>query len=77
MTYTDVVKRLQIYIDEGLDEVLAKEAARAGTSKAALIRQAVAERWGGGPARDAMDALVGDLDDAGDTGDIDAVVYGD
>lgn len=74
--YNDNVKRLQIYIDEELDEQLAKEAVRSRTSKAALIRQAVAERWGRGAQQDAMDDLVGDIKDEGDTGDIDAVVYG-
>jgi hypothetical protein len=35
------VKRLQIYIEEELDDALAARARRANTSKAALIREAV------------------------------------
>jgi hypothetical protein len=35
------VKRLQIYIEEELDDALASRARRANTSKAALIREAV------------------------------------
>ena len=40
--YTDTVKRLQIYLQEDLDEALASLAVREGTSKAALIRRFVA-----------------------------------
>ena len=68
------MKRLQIYIDEDLDDALAAEAARTGTSKAALIRRFVAEHVRGTPAKDPIDDLVG-LSDA-EPGDIDAVVYG-
>ena len=39
--YTPTMKRLQIYIDEDLDDALAVRARRAHTSKAALIREAV------------------------------------
>jgi len=35
------MKRLQIYIDEDMDDALAIRARRARTSKAALIREAV------------------------------------
>jgi hypothetical protein len=35
------MRRLQIYIDEDLDDALAVQARRAHTSKAALIRDAV------------------------------------
>jgi len=71
--YTPPVKRLQIYIDEELDEILGVEAARRKTSKAALIRDAVRKRFGGRRA-DPIDALVGDIDE--EPGDIDEVVYG-
>ncbi len=73
--YHEPVKRLQISIEEELDEALAVEAARRRTSKAALIREYVRERLGrGGRERDPMAPLVGDIDDR--AGDIDAVVYG-
>ena len=69
------MKRLQISIEEELDEALAVEAARRKTSKAALIREFVREQLGGrGSAHDPMAALVGDIDD--EAGDIDEVVYG-
>ncbi|HEX9713065.1 MAG TPA: CopG family transcriptional regulator [Actinomycetota bacterium] len=68
------MKRLQISIDEDLDDALAVEASRRRTSKAALIRQYVRERLGRGQApRDPITALIGDIDD--EAGDIDAVVY--
>lgn len=69
------MRRLQISIDEELDEQLSAEAARRGTSKAALIRQAVRQTYGEQPGQeDALDALVGDIDAAA-VDDIDAVVY--
>ncbi|HYU56455.1 MAG TPA: CopG family transcriptional regulator [Actinomycetota bacterium] len=68
------MKRLQISIDEDLDEALAIEAARRRTSKAALIRQYVRQRLGGRAIRDPMAALIGDIDD--EAGDIDEAGYG-
>jgi len=75
--YPPAVKRLQINIEEDLDEALAVEASRRRTSKAALIREFVRDRLGGAAdveRSDPMARLVGDIDD--DAGDIDAVVYG-
>jgi hypothetical protein len=69
------MKRLQISIEEELDDALGVEAARRKTSKAALIREFVRDRLGGqklGP--DPMAPLIGDIDD--DAGDIDEVIYG-
>ena len=70
------MKRLQISIEEELDEALAVEAARRSMSKAAIIRELVWERIGARVpmSRPSMDARVGDIDD--DAGDIDAVLYG-
>jgi len=68
------MKRLQISIEEELDERLAIEAARRKVSKAALIRGYVRDRLGGERAADPLDELVGDIDD--EAGDIDDVVYG-
>ena len=67
------MKRLQIYIEEELDEALAVEAARKKVSKAALIRQFVAEQLGK-PKRDPIDALLGASD--AEPAPIDDVVYG-
>lgn len=69
------MKRLQISIDEDLDDALAMEAAREKTSKAALIRAYVRERLApGSKTSDPMAALVGDIDE--DAGDIDTELYG-
>ncbi|MBI4730427.1 MAG: CopG family transcriptional regulator [Acidobacteria bacterium] len=69
------MRRLQISVEEDLDEALTVEAARRRTSKAALIRQFVRERLGGkAPGPDPMARLIGDID--ADAGDIDEVVYG-
>lgn len=69
------MKRLQIYIEEELDEGLAAEAKRSGISKAALIRRFVREGLGDpGAAADPLDRLVGAYE--GDSGDIDEVIYG-
>ncbi len=69
------MKRLQIYIDEGMDEELARRALQGGTSKAALIRAYVAERINAGRSRrDPLDALVGRYDE--EPGAIDQLIYG-
>ena len=44
LVYNHHMKRLQIMIDEELDEALEREALRTKTSKAALIREYVRER---------------------------------
>lgn len=71
------MKRLQIHIEEELDDALAVEALRQRTSKAALIREAVAERYA--PPTGQAEALMrmagmfkGSPDDSAS---IDAVVY--
>lgn len=68
------MKRLQISIDEALDEALSIEAARRKVSKAFLIREYVRERLGREGDKNPFDELVGDIDD--EAGDIDRVVYG-
>lgn len=75
MLYVVRIKRLQIYIEEDLDEALALRAAREGTSKAALIRQYVAERIAPVPdGNDPLDLLVGSYDT--EPGTVDDVLYG-
>jgi len=73
VTYRCRVRRLQISIDEDLDEALAVEAARRHISRAALIRELVRQHIAPARQRDPFAALIGDIDD--DAGDIDAVVY--
>jgi Ribbon-helix-helix protein, copG family len=73
--YTSFMRRIQIYIEEQLDERLGSAAARAGVSKAALIREAVALRYGDSARLvDPLDGLVGSLDV--EPGKVDDVVYG-
>jgi hypothetical protein len=67
------MKRLQIYIEPEMDEALAREAARTGTSKAGIIRRLIAAHTGA-PAPDPLDELIGTFD--GEAGGIDEVVYG-
>ena len=74
--YKSHVRRIQIHIDEALDDAAEAEAARRGLSKAALIRallsrELVADQR---PATDPWKALTGWLDD-GPVEDLDAVVY--
>jgi hypothetical protein len=71
------VRRIQIYIDELLDDSLETEARRQGTSKAALIRRAVAREVGTSvpSVTDPWEALSGWLDDE-PVDDIDLVIYG-
>jgi hypothetical protein len=77
--YTHLMRRLQIYIDEELDDLLRVESRREGRSKAALIRAAVRERYAGYTSGgllgsgDPLDAWVGSIE--AEPGDIDAVVY--
>ena len=71
--YTHIMRRLQIYIEVEMDELLAVEARREGTSKAALIRDAVRERYAEYGRRDPLDDWVGAVDV--EPADIDDVVY--
>jgi hypothetical protein len=71
--YTASMKRLQIYIEPELDELLAQKARREGTSKAALIRDAVDQTYGSVIRTDPLDEWAGGIDE--EPGSIDAVVY--
>lgn len=68
------MKRLQISIEEEMDEALAMEAARRKMSKAAVIREYVSANLDVRHSSDPMADLIGDIDD--EAGDIDEVVYG-
>ncbi len=71
------MKRLQIMIDEDLDEALEREAARQGTSKAAIIRRFVRDRLKPLPPLEAdpLWGMVG-VDDVEPVDDIDEYLYG-
>jgi hypothetical protein len=74
-----VVKRLQIMIEEELDEALARQAAEEGVSKAALIRRYVGERLRPLPPLedDPLWEIVGmDEGRADDSMSVNEVVYG-
>jgi Ribbon-helix-helix protein, copG family len=72
-----IMKRLQIMIEEELDEALAHQARKEGTSKAALIRRYVADELKPLPPlrEDPLWEMVG-ADPHAEPADIDEVVYG-
>jgi hypothetical protein len=69
------MRRIQIYIEEQLDDALQAEATRTGRSRAAIIRESVAARIGrpGAISKDPVTALIGTVD--AEPADIDEVVY--
>ena len=71
------MKRLQIMIEEELDEALERQARKEGASKAALIRRYVARELKPLPPlhKDPIWQMVG-ADPEGEPADIDEVVYG-
>lgn len=74
--YTAIMRRIQIYIEEDVDDVLTAEAARTGKSKAALIRDCLSTRFRSHVSidDDPITALVGSVEV--EPADIDEVVYG-
>ncbi len=72
--YTPPMRRLQIYIDEELDDALAYRARRTHTSKAALIREAVRRSIGDPePTLDPFSEWIGGSDAV--PAPVDEVVY--
>lgn len=67
------MRRIQIHIEDEVDEALAAEAARSKTSKAALIRRYIDERLRPTGQPDPLDALVGSID--ADPMPVEDVVY--
>jgi Ribbon-helix-helix protein, copG family len=79
MMYAEQVRRLQIMIEEELDEALARQARAERTSKAALIRRYVGERLRPAPPleRDPLWGFFGSVEgDARDSASVDDIVYG-
>lgn len=70
------MRRIQIHMDEDLDDALAAAASREGSSKAALIRRWVAEKLMPlpEPGDDPVAGLIGSVDC--DPAGVDDVVYG-
>ena len=68
------MRRINVYMDRGLDERTAHEARRRGISKAALIRLTLRDRLGTSGSGDPLDDLVG-ASAAEPAGDIDSVIY--
>jgi len=73
--YTLHMRRIQIYIEEAVDDALQAEATRTGQSKAALIRECIAARFSERAPleEDPLTALVGTVD--AEPADVDEVVY--
>ena len=70
------VRRIQVFMDDDLDDQLEAEAAATGVSKASIVRESVAARYRQrSSAPDPIDALVGAFDGA-PVDDLDAVIYG-
>lgn len=76
--YDALMRRIQIHLDEDLDEAAEREASRRGISKAALIRASLARELGElkPPAADPWLDMTGWLDD-GPVEDLDAAIYED
>ncbi len=72
------MRRIQLYIDEDVDEALTAEAARLGTSRSALVREAVRGALGTHFAEtaDPVEDLIGSIAHVDPIDDIDAIVYG-
>ena len=78
MVYTPSMRRIQLYIDDDVDEALSAEAARRGCSRSSLVRDAVRASLDAYfvDSADSVDELVGWLADVDPVDDIDAIVYG-
>lgn len=76
--YAQRMKRLQIMIEEELDEALERQARKEGTSKAALIRRYVRKHLKPLPSieEDPLWALVGSVDAEPVADNIDDYLYG-
>ncbi len=75
--YTFGMRRIQIYIQEDLDDVLQVEAAKRKRSKASLIRECVAARYGAHSrtATDPLTALIGTVEI--EAAEVNDAVYGE
>jgi hypothetical protein len=72
--YIGRVRRINVYVDEELDQRAEREARRRRTSKAALFRQGLVLLLGTASGTDPVDDVVG-LSDAEPADSIDAIIY--
>lgn len=71
------MRRIQIYLDEEVDDALQEEAARRGVSKAALVRGAVAKEFKPVPPPDSgWEGMIGWLNNELVDESIDETLYG-
>ena len=77
VVYTPRVRRIQLYLEDDIDEALSVAAARRGISRSALMRGAVRVALAAETEAlaDPLDTLVGSVDVEPDD-DLDAVIYG-
>ena len=77
VVYALLVRRIQLYLDDDVDDALTAQAAKLGTTRSALVRDAVSASLGSDPhaGSDPLDDVVGSLDVEPDE-DIDSVIYG-
>ncbi|MCY4663898.1 MAG: ribbon-helix-helix domain-containing protein [Acidimicrobiaceae bacterium] len=71
------MRRIQLYLEDDIDEALSATAARRGISRSALMRDAVRVALSADmeALADPLDTLVGSVDVEPDD-DLDAVIYG-
>ncbi len=76
LVYTVLMRRIQLYIDDDLDDALSAEAARLGTSRSAVVRDTMRRSLSTSvdSLRDAVDEMIGWIDVEPDD-DIDSVIY--
>jgi metal-responsive CopG/Arc/MetJ family transcriptional regulator len=72
--YTPPMRRIQLYMDEGLDDALSAAAARSGRSRSELVRAAVRTWLGERDDVDPIDELIGAVD-IEPVDDLDSVIY--
>ena len=77
VVYTPSMRRIQLYLEDDIDEALSGAAARRGISRSALMRDAVRVALASESEElaDPLDSLVGGVDVEPDD-DLDAVIYG-
>jgi metal-responsive CopG/Arc/MetJ family transcriptional regulator len=68
------MRRIQLYMDDSLDDALSAAAARSGRSRSELVRVAVRKWLGEADEADPIDELIGSVD-IEPVDDLDSVIY--